>query len=61
VAANLRRPPSDREVSGALDCEMTGMTFSKIILGGGIGAIVEASPDAHRKYGDSVTRRCRGE
>ena len=54
------RTPSGREVSGALDSEMTGTIFGNIILGGGIGAIVDANTDAHRKYGDAITIRCQG-
>ena len=54
------RTPAGEEVVGALDSEMTGTIFGNIIIGGGIGAIVDANTDAHRKYGDSITIRCRG-
>ena len=54
------RTPQGQEVVGALDSEMTGSIFGNIILGGGIGAIVDANTDAHRKYGDAITIRCQG-
>ena len=51
--------PSGQRIHGALDSEVTGTIFGNIILGGGLGALVDAHTDAHRKYADSITIRCR--
>ena len=50
--------PGGAVAQAALDSEMTGTIFGNIILGGGIGAIVDANTDAHREYDNAVTIQC---
>ena len=55
------RTPAGDEINAALDSEMHGSIFGNIILGGGIGAIVDANTDAHREYANEITIHCRGD
>ena len=53
------RTPQGDVFNHALDSTVHGSIFGNIILGGGIGAIVDANTDAHREYADAITVHCR--
>ena len=48
------RTPDGRRHSAAMESKFGGSFWGNVILGGGIGMIVDANTDAHRHYDTSI-------